>query len=119
MIGLTIGTGVGAGIIINNKLYAGANCGAGEFGTVDYLDKIYEYYCSGSFFKNVYNLNGEEVFKKAKQGDKQALKLYAELGYHIGNAIKMIIYTYDPLLIILGGSVRLAYNFLTKNVAKN
>ncbi|HXS56133.1 MAG TPA: ROK family protein, partial [Hanamia sp.] len=29
MIGLTIGTGLGAGIIINNKLYAGVNCGAG------------------------------------------------------------------------------------------
>src|SRR6195952_6046552 len=54
MIGLTVGTGVGAGIIINKKLYAGYNCGAGEFGTVDYLDKIYEYYCSGYFFKNVY-----------------------------------------------------------------
>ena len=50
MIGLTIGTGVGAGIIINNKLYPGQNCGAGEFGCVDYLDNIYEYYCSGSFF---------------------------------------------------------------------
>src|SRR5690242_371492 len=35
MIGLAIGTGVGAGIIINKKLYAGRNCGAGEFGTVD------------------------------------------------------------------------------------
>ena len=31
MIGLTLGTGLGAGVIINNKLYAGFNCGAGEF----------------------------------------------------------------------------------------
>lgn len=111
MIGLAIGTGVGAGIIINKKLYAGRNCGAGEFGCVDYLDKIYEYYCSGSFFENVYGLNGEFVFKKAQQQDAQALKLYDELGEHLGNCIKMIMYTYDPELIVLGGSVRHAYAY--------
>ncbi len=118
MIGLTVGTGVGAGIIINKKLYAGYNCGAGEFGTVDYLDKIYEYYCSGSFFENVSGLNGEFVFEKAKLGDDQSLELYTELGTHLGNCIKMIIYTYDPQLIILGGSVRQAYNFFEEAMWK-
>jgi glucokinase len=114
MIGLTIGTGLGAGVIINNHLYAGRNCGAGEFGMVDYLDHNYEYYSSGSFFQNVYGLNGEEVFKNAKNGDEHALKLYAELGKHLGNAIKMIMYTYDTELIILGGSVQLAFDFFEK-----
>jgi glucokinase len=118
MIGLAVGTGVGAGIIINKKLYAGRNCGAGEFGTVDYLDKIYEYYCSGSFFENVYGLNGEFVFEKAKQGDAQMLKLYDELGEHLGNCIKMIMYTYDPELIILCGSVRHAYDFFEEAMWK-
>ena len=111
MIGLTVGTGVGAGIIINKKLYAGYNCGAGEFGCVAYLDKIYEYYCSGSFFENVYGLSGEFVYEKAKQEDAQALRLYDEFGEHLGNCIKMIIYTYDPQLIVLGGSVRYAYAY--------
>lgn len=114
MIGLTMGTGLGAGVIINNHLYAGRNCGAGEFGMVDYLEKNYEYYASGSFFHNVYGLSGEEVFKKAKKGDEKALKLYGELGKHLGNAIKMIMYTYDTELIILGGSVALAYYFFEK-----
>jgi glucokinase len=114
MVGLTIGTGLGAGIIINNHLYAGRNCGAGEFGMVDYLDRNYEYYCSGSFFKNVYDLNGEDIFKNAKNGDSQALTLYSELGKHLGNAIKMIMYTYDTELIILGGSVQMAYDFFEK-----
>jgi len=114
MIGLTVGTGLGAGIIINNHLYAGRNCGAGEFGMVDYLEKNYEYYASGSFFQNIYGLSGEEVFKKAKKGNEQALKLYAELGTHLGNAVKMIMYTYDTELIILGGSVALAYEFFEK-----
>ena len=114
MIGLTIGTGLGAGVIISNHLYAGKNCGAGEFGMVDYLDNNYEFYSSGSFFQNVYGLSGEEVFKNAKKGDKQALKLYEELGTHLGNAIKMIMYTYDTELIILGGSVQLAFEFFEK-----
>jgi glucokinase len=118
MIGLTLGTGVGAGIIINKKLYAGRNCGAGEFGCVDYLDKIYEYYCSGSFFENVYGLNGEFVFEKAKQGDAEMLRLYDELGEHLGNCIKMIIYTYDPQLIILGGSVRHSYEYFAEAMWK-
>jgi glucokinase len=116
MIGLTLGTGVGGGVVINNKLYAGKNCGAGEFGCVDYLDNVYEYYCSGSFFKNVYGLDGEEVFQKAKTGDARSLELYKELGTHLGNAIKMIIYTYDPELIILGGSVRLAYDYFQEKM---
>src|SRR5471030_39931 len=77
MIGLTIGTGLGAGVIINGHLYAGKNCGAGEFGMVDYLEQNYEFYASGSFFKNVYGLNGEDIFKKAGDGDKEALNLYA------------------------------------------
>jgi len=114
MIGLTIGTGLGAGVIINNHLYAGKNCGAGEFGMVDYLDNNYEFYCSGSFFQNVYGLNGEELFKNAKNGDKRSLELYSELGTHLGNAVKMIMYTYDTELIILGGSVQLAFEYFEK-----
>ena len=110
MVGLTIGTGLGAGVIINNHLYAGKNCGAGEFGMVAYLEHNYEFYSSGSFFHNAHGLSGEEVFKNAKNGDAQALKLYKELGSHLDNAIKMIMYTYDTGLIILGGSVQLAFD---------
>ncbi|WP_426669970.1 ROK family protein [Mucilaginibacter sp. McL0603] len=116
MIGLTIGTGLGAGVIINGHLYAGKNCGAGEFGMVDYLEQNYEFYASGSFFKNVYGLNGEGVFKNAQSGDKESLKLYEELGMHLGNAIKLIMYTYDTELIILGGSVQLAFEFFEKSM---
>jgi glucokinase len=114
MIGLTIGTGLGAGIIINKKLYCGANCGAGEFGMVAYLDKFYEWYASGQFFKNVYEIDGELVFEQAKRGEAQALKMYHELGMHLGNALKLILYTYDPSLIVFGGSVRHAYELFQK-----
>jgi glucokinase len=116
MIGLTIGTGLGAGIMINHRLFSGANCGAGEFGMVDYLDHCYEYYASGQFFQNVYNTDGQEVFEDAKSGNVQAQKLYKEMGVHLGNAIKLIMYTYDPSLIILGGSVRFAYTYFRETM---
>ena len=116
LIGLTLGTGLGAGVIINNKLYAGYNCGAGEFGLFNYLDNVLEYYCSGSFFQNVYQLDGVQVFEDAKNGNDRALELYKELGTHIGHAIKMVMYAYDPQLIILGGSVRHAYDFFQKTM---
>jgi glucokinase len=111
MIGLTIGTGLGAGIILDRRLYAGPNCGAGEFGMVDYLDHCYEYYACGQFFQNVYHTDGQEVFEKAITGDPMARSWYAEMGAHLGNAIKMIMYTYDASLIIFGGSVRFAYPY--------
>ncbi len=116
LIGLTIGTGLGAGIIINDKLYPGLNTGAGEFGCVDYLDKYYEYYASGQFFENCYNTNGEVVFQKAQSGDPLSIMILEELGTHIGNAIKMILYTYCPELIILGGSISKSYSFFEKRM---
>jgi len=116
MIGLTIGTGLGAGIIINHHLFAGPNCGAGEFGMVDYIDHCYEYYASGQFFQNVYNTDGQEVLEKAQAGDAQAQQWYAEMGTHLGNAIKMIMYTYDASLIIFGGSVRFAYPYFQETM---
>lgn len=116
VIGLTIGTGLGAGLILNKKLFAGKNFGAGEFGMIDYLDHVYEYYASGQYFQNVYNLDGEIVFKNAQDGNEDALKMYEELGMHLGNAIKTIIYALNVELIILGGSVRFAYPYFSKTM---
>jgi glucokinase len=116
MVGLTIGTGLGGGIIIRDRLFEGYNCGAGEFGCLPYEDNILEYYCSGSFFKNVYHLNGTAVYAAARIGDEGALRLYAELGTHVGNAIKAVLYTYDPELIVLGGSVSQAYDLFEETM---
>ena len=116
MVGVTMGTGLGAGIIIHKKLYPGRNGGAGEFGMVDYLQHTVEYYASGQFFKNVYNVNGEEVFAKATAGDKDALKMYEELGMHIGNAMKTILYSLDVELIVMGGSVSKAFSLFSASM---
>jgi glucokinase len=111
LVGLTIGTGLGSGIILNGKLYSGKYCGAGEFGMIDYLDNFIEYYASGQYFGNVYKVDGEVVFQRATGGDAEALKMYSEMGTHLGNAIKTILYALEVDQIILGGSVRHAYPF--------
>jgi glucokinase len=116
MVGLTIGTGLGSGIILKGKLYSGKNCGAGEFGMIDYLDQCIEYYASGQFFKNVYDIDGENVFNKAKEGDTLALQMYEELGGHLGNAIKTILYALEVDKIILGGSVRHALPYFQRTM---
>jgi glucokinase len=110
-VGLIVGTGLGAGVITNGKLYSGANCGAGEFGMISYLDHNHEYYASGQFFKNVYRTSGRELSERAKRGDAEALRIFAEFGGHLGEAIKTILYAVDPDIIVLGGSVSQSYRF--------
>jgi glucokinase len=111
MIGLTMGTGLGAGVIINRQLYAGANCGAGEFGFIPYEANILEYHASGSFFTITSGVNGQQAFQNAQQGDPESLKLYKKFGRHVGFAIKMVMYTYDPQFIVLGGSARYGFEY--------
>ena len=118
MVGLTLGTGVGGGIIINKKLHPGRNGGAGEFGMVEYLEHNVEYYTSGQFFQHIHNTDGETVFKSACAGDEHALKMYDEFGVHLGNTIKTILYSLDVELIVLGGSVSKAFSFYSASMWK-
>ncbi|MEE9184861.1 MAG: ROK family protein [Acidimicrobiia bacterium] len=111
VIGLIMGTGFAGGIIVDGKLYPGMNCGAGEFGMIPYLESIYEHYCAGQFFTRHVGQTGAEVFQRAVEGDREAVKIFAEFGHHVGQGIKMILYAYDPEIIILGGSVRKAFRF--------
>jgi len=113
------GTGMAAGIVIHNRLYNGLNCGAGEFGTMPYLDHNFEYYCSGQFFNNVHHVNGETVFQRAEEGDEKALAMFEELGRHFGHAINSILYAIDPEAIILGGSVSKAFTYFEKSMWKS
>jgi len=104
-VGITLGTGMGSGIIKNGALIPDAHCCSGEFGTMSYLDGIYENYTSGMYFKMKYGKNGEEVARIASSGESWALEAYREMGKHLGNAINTIIMAVDPPLIIIGGSV--------------
>jgi glucokinase len=114
VVGLAMGTGLGGGIIVNNDLYAGHNCGAGEFGLIHYLSENIEAYCSGGFFPREYKTTALEAFKKASTGDPVALKSWEEFGFHMGVAIKTVLYAYDPEVIILGGSLVKAYAYFSE-----
>lgn len=105
LVGLTLGTGMGSGIITNGHLMGDANCGSGEFGMIPYMDGIIEDYCSGKFFKNFYDSNGEEMMIRAQEGDSEAIEAFKKFGEHLGNAVKTILYAVDPQVIIIGGSV--------------
>lgn len=119
IVGLVMGTGLGAGIYTNNSLYLGSNCGAGEIGMLKYLDDNYEAYCSGQFFKKKYNVDGHELLKLSDTGDTKALEIYNEFGKHLGNAITGLVYLLDPEIIILGGSVSKSYKYFKESMLKS
>jgi glucokinase len=109
-VGVTIGTGLGSGIIIKNKLYHGVNTGAGEVGSISYKDGIIEQYCASQFFTSL-GLDGEELYMAAKNGDIKALSIFNEYGKNLSEVVKVIVYAFDPEVIILGGSISSAFEF--------
>ncbi|MFT3994868.1 MAG: ROK family protein [Dysgonomonas sp.] len=112
---VAIGTGVGAGIIINNELYGGNNTGAGEIGSLPYLNSDYEHYCSGQFFKEI-GVKGDEIYQRALDGDKASLQIWGEFGKHLGNLMNVVLYTYDPQAIIIGGGIAQAFDLFSKDM---
>ncbi len=118
-VALALGTGLGAGIIINNALYPGNNCGAGEVGSLPYLDKNYEFYTSSSFFESIHATTALKAHNAAVNGEKEALQIWNEFGFHLGNVIKTVVYTYDPEAVVLGGSISRAYTFFEDSMKKS
>ena len=116
VVGLIVGTGLGAGIIMNGKLYSGSNCGAGEFGMIPYKGSILENYCSGQFFELNYGKNGSDIYTQALAGDRTAQEIFYQFGFNLGEAIKIILYSVDPEIIILGGSVSKAFNLFQSSM---
>lgn len=114
VVGMTIGTGLGSGIIINNQLYSGSNCGAGEIGLLPYLDRNLEFYACSSFFESVHGITALEAERLARSGDAKGLQVWAEFGVHLGFVIKAVLYTYDPEIIVIGGSISKGYPFFYK-----
>lgn len=110
LVGLVIGTGFAGGIILDGKIYEGRNCGAGEFGMIPYKQSILEHYCSGQFFSKLVGVNGEEIYEKALNDDPASKKLFQEFGTHVAQAIKIVLYTYDPESIVLGGSISATFD---------
>ncbi|GAB3645778.1 ROK family protein [Echinicola sediminis] len=116
IVGITLGTGIGTGIITNKELYTGYICGAGEWGGVPYLDANFENYCSSKFFRLLHHTTAKKLSQEAAKGDERALELFKEYGKHIGNLIKYILFTYAPEAIVIGGSISKAYPHFSESM---
>lgn len=116
--GITIDTGLGVGIIINGKLYSGRNAGAGEFCSIPYKDRDYEYYCCSQYFEEKYGIKHDILLTRARNRDKIALVIYELFGIDLGNAIKAIMYALDPDVVVIGGHLADAYEFFEASMLK-
>ncbi|HSB66640.1 MAG TPA: ROK family transcriptional regulator, partial [Anaerolineales bacterium] len=129
MVMIAIGTGIGAGIIIDGALYRGASEASGEIGNMlpgcEFLGKNYEDFgalesvASGTgiaeraryLLKNhrtpeeLENLTAEDVFEAAKQRQEWAWKIIDETVDYLTVAIANLMAAFDPEVIILGGGV--------------
>ncbi|MEN8156269.1 MAG: ROK family protein [Bacteroidota bacterium] len=105
IVGLTLGTGIGGGVVINGKLHSGRNCGAGEFCSIKYKGHNLEHYCSSIFFEKEHNTTALDLFNAAIEGDEKSIRILREFGTNVGEAIYTIVLAYDPELIVLGGSI--------------
>lgn len=127
MIFLTFGTGMGAGLILDGRLYSGTNGTAGEVGHIRLDDDgpvgygkagSFEGFCSGGGIANlgkkmlaIYNgetelsmldLSAKTIAEAAKNGDKLALAIYKKSGEKLGLGLSILIDIFNPQKIVIG-----------------
>ncbi len=148
MVFLTFGTGLGAGLILDGKLYCGANGNAGEVGHIRLAADgpigfgkkgSFEGFCSGGGISRlaaqmaqkqpelpqcVQNMGGldcittKELSKYAFEGDKFAQKVFAKSGYMLGKGLSVIVDLFNPELIVLGGVFMRSSQLLVPSMRK-
>ena len=130
---ITLGTGVGGGIILDGKMLAGVNGAGGEIGhmTMDVNETdvcncgkrgCLEQYASAtgivrmankalngsdrpSKLREVQYISAKEIFDAAKSGDDLAMDLADELGKKLGLALAQVACVVDPEVFVIGGGV--------------
>ncbi len=142
MVFITIGTGIGAGIIIDGALYRGAHEASGEIGNMlpgrEFLGNHYQDFgalesiASGTGIAerarqalkgrrkpdDLERLLAEDVFDAARQGQAWAKKLIAETVDCLAVAIANLSVTFDPELIVLGGGVTRSADLLIEPILR-
>ncbi len=118
MLAIALGTGVGGGVIVNNKIHSGLYGGAGEVGCWPYKEDIYETYCGSKFFIEKNNITGKELYDNAMAGDQDAIRIFEEYGQHLGKLIKNILFILAPEAIIFGGSISKSFNLFEAGIQK-
>jgi len=137
MILIAIGSGIGAGIIVDGKLYRGSHEASGEIGNMlpgrEFLGKNYldfgalESVASGVGLAGralkVHRrpagseaLTAEDIFEAARQGQKWACSLIDETVDFLAIAVANLTVSFDPDLIILGGAVSPSADMLVQPI---
>ena len=116
LVGLTLGTGLGGGLILNGELYEGTGTGAGEIGFIPYEDATLEEYCSGQFFQKHFGISGGEAYNLALNQEEKALEMFTQFGHHIGEAVKIIAHLLAPEALFFGGSISQAFWLFEKSM---
>ena len=131
LIGLTLGTGVGGGIVINKEIYRGKG-NAAELGHITIKfngmiascgnDGCIEEYVSGRGLIRLaesFGLRVEEpldIYNLALKKNPSAIHLFKEMGIYLGIEIANLVNIFDPDKVILGGSVSGAWNFFSSSL---
>ncbi|MEG1310996.1 MAG: ROK family protein [Romboutsia sp.] len=118
---ITIGTGIGGGVFINDQLYRGYRGMAGEFGVnlLEYktsnpkniecksfstLGSTYNLVARVNNFKGT-NLDGKEVFELGENGDLEVQQLIEDFYLSLAIGIYNIVYSFAPEKVLIGGGV--------------
>ncbi|MCX7770351.1 MAG: ROK family protein [Proteobacteria bacterium] len=133
-VGITLGTGVGGGIVLNGKIYRGNKGMAGEIGHIVIHPSgpqcscgkkgCLEAYSSATAIEKMMEqqtkliLNAEDISGLALKGDKIAQKIFEKAGYHLGIGIATIVNLLDIEMIVIGGGISKAWQLLERGISK-
>lgn len=135
MVLLTLGTGIGGGIIVDGRLLLGKTGGAAEVGHITLNPDgplcncgnrgCLEAYIGSSYFtlrvkalmkkmgfdREIEELTPQMVYEFAERGELFAREAWKEYGYYLGLGILNLIHIFDPEAVILGGGISNAFPF--------
>lgn len=129
---LTIGTGIGGGIILNGDIFRGDTYVAGEFGHIQIVKSgeeclcgkkgCYERYASATALvkmvkeKTGKTLNGKEIFELEKSGDKEIKEIVDRWIDYFTDGLSTIVYIFNPPLVVIGGGVTKQGEYLLNRI---
>jgi glucokinase len=121
--GLTLGTGVGCGIMIGGRLHRGFSAQAGEVWRIPLRGRPLEYALSGAGVVRSYQAAGgapgvdaAEIASRARAGDDAARTAWRLLGRDVAFACAAIVSVVDPAVIVIGGSLAIAHDLFEEGV---
>lgn len=122
---LTIGTGIGGCIVLNNKVYHGFSNSACEVGYMHMFDSDFQTLGAASILtKKVAQRKGEDshvwngyrIFEEAKAGDEICIRAIDEMTDILGRGIANICYVLNPQTVVLGGGIMAQEAYLKEKI---